>query len=71
MKIVYALWILLVFICEASHFVIFPSQCGRLYGSEMGSMIFSMMYFSRAGAAGIGIFASSIILPNYSWIPCF
>ena len=68
---VYALWILIVYVCEASHFVIFPAHCGRLYGSELGSQVFSMMYFARAAAAGIGIIASSAILPVYNWDGCF
>ena len=68
---VYALWILIVYVCEASHFVIFPAHCGRLYGSELGSQVFSMMYFARAVAAGIGIIASSAILPMFNWDGCF
>jgi hypothetical protein len=30
-----------------------------------------MMYFARAVAAGIGIIASSAILPEYNWDGCF
>jgi len=71
LETVYAVWILLVYVCEASHFVLFPAECAKLYGSEMGSIIYSMMYFARALAAGVGIIASSAILPKYDWSGCF
>jgi hypothetical protein len=33
-RIVYVIWIVLSFVCEAAHFVIFPAVCSALYGSK-------------------------------------
>lgn len=67
----FTVWIFLVYVCEAAHFVIFPAFCSSLYGSSLGSTLYSAMYFARAVAAGVGIIASSFIQPRYGWPGCF
>ena len=67
----YVIWIVLSFVCEAAHFVIFPAVCSALYGSKLGSAVYSFVYFARALAANIGIIASSLVLPKYGLLGCF
>ena len=33
-KPMYSIWIVLSFVCEAAHFVIFPAVCSAIYGSK-------------------------------------
>jgi len=70
-ELLYAIWIFFIFICEGAHFVIFPSVCSAIYGSQLGSKVYSFVFFGRSMSASIGIFASSYIMPKYGWLASF
>jgi sugar phosphate permease len=70
-EVLYAIWIFFIFICEGAHFVIFPSVCSAIYGSKLGSRVYSFVYFGRCMSSSIGIFASRVIMPKYGWFASF
>ncbi len=70
-KFMYVIWIVLSFVGEAAHFVLFPAVCSLLYGAKLGSAVYSFLYFARPLAAYTGILASSVIQPRLGWLACY
>ncbi len=67
----FCIYIILSFLCEGAHFVVFPSVASALYGPKQGSKVYSLLYISMAIAANIGIIASSFIMPSLGWSATF
>ncbi|CDW83396.1 UNKNOWN [Stylonychia lemnae] len=78
----YMMWIVLTFLCEGAHFVIFPALASDIYGStqslsfiqfffSLGSKIYSILFFANAGGACLGIVAISQILPYLGYDGAF
>lgn len=63
----YMLWMIVVFICEGAHFVIFPALSSDLYGSSLGAKVYSVLFFGNATGACLGIIASKNLLPLISY----
>jgi len=67
----YMIWIALSFAAEGGHFSIFPPLACNIYGAELGSKVYSLLFVGMALAALVGMFFSSIILPLFGWYVVF
>lgn len=58
----YALWMLMTFLCEGGHFVVFPAVSSNIYGPELGSVMYSLLFLSMGAASDVGWLMTNFLL---------
>src|ERR1700733_1516404 len=69
-KSLFSVLVLLIFVGEGAHYVLFPSLTVSLYGPLLGANIYSIMFIGFGVAACEGIIISELLVPlgwNYAF----
>ncbi len=53
----------MTFLCEGGHFVIFPAVSSNIYGPELGSAAYSILFLSMGAASDVGWLMTNFLLP--------
>jgi predicted MFS family arabinose efflux permease len=70
-RLLYAIWVLFIFLCEGGHFSIFPALACNIYGVKLGYRIYSLLFVGMALASINGLMASTFLLPYFGYGPIF
>jgi MFS family permease len=52
---------------EGGHFSIFPAVACTIYGAQLGSKVYSLLFIGTALAAFIGMLVANLVLPMFGW----
>eukprot|EP00347_Sterkiella_histriomuscorum_P003344 403364652 len=52
---------------EGGHFSIFPALAANIYGAQLGSKVYSLLFVGTAIASLIGLLVANIVLPIFGW----
>lgn len=66
-RVMYQIYIGICFAMEGGHFSIFPVVACTIYGAQLGSKVYSLLFIGTALAAFIGLLVANIILPMFGW----
>jgi len=66
-KLTYQIWIGAVFAMEGGHFSIFPAVAASIYGAQLGSRVYSLLFIGTAIASFISLLVANFILPLFGW----
>ncbi len=70
-KLLYQIWIGGCFAMEGGHFSIFPAVACNIYGAQLGSKVYSLLFIGTALASFIGLLVANLILPIFGWSVVF
>mmetsp|Transcript_12595 Transcript_12595/g.13838 ORF Transcript_12595/g.13838 Transcript_12595/m.13838 type:complete len:454 (-) Transcript_12595:53-1414(-) len=70
-KTLYLILVILVYCCHGGNASMFPSECGRLFGSEMGVKAFGVVFFGFTFAALTTVPVNSYLLPVVGYTGIF
>jgi MFS family permease len=66
-KTLYQVYIGLIFAMEGGHFSIFPAVACTIYGAQLGSKVYSLLFIGTALASFIGLLVANLVLPLFGW----
>ena len=52
---------------EGGHFSIFPAVAASIYGAQLGSRVYSLLFIGTAIASFISLLVANFILPLFGW----
>ena len=52
---------------EGGHFSIFPAVAASIYGAQLGSRVYSLLFIGTALVSFISLLVANLVLPVFGW----